>query len=202
MMAAMVPVLALRDVAAGLTQLTGRLGFEAIDAQTARFGTQVLRLCPAGMPPEGLIPLRLDHLAFCVASADAIHARLLDLGAHRHPDFTPDGPREIPEFHEKGVRFVFFEGPERGAFEFCETLGAGEVGEGHDHFAIRNDDLEQSAARIAAFGAEETARHILPGPVNVRFMRAGYTSFELFDEPSTERRAPAEGFIGFLPASE
>jgi len=202
MTAALVPVLALRDVVAGMAHLTGRLGFDAIDAQTARFGTQTLRLCALDAPPNGLVRLRLDHLALRVASADVAHARFLDLGAVRHRGFTPDGPRDIPQFHAMGVRFVFFEGPEGWPFEFCETLGAADVAEGGDHFGIRSNDLDMSAGQIAAYGAIETARYALPGPVNVRFVRAGTTVFELFDEPGTGQPAPDKGFIGFLPGRD
>lgn len=202
MTGALVPVLALRDVAAGRAHLIARLGFDAVDAQTVRFGTQALRLCAARTPPEGMTPMRLDHLAFRVADAAAADVRLLDLGANRHPGFTPDGPRAIPQFHEKGVRFVFFEGPENWPFEFCETIGAAAVSAGADHFAIRSADLDGSAKQIAAFGATEVARYELAGPVHVRFMRAAGAMFELFDEPAAAQPTPDEGFIGLLPATD
>jgi len=151
--------------------------------------------------PEGMVPLRLDHLALRVGDARAAMAGIAGRGGRLSRKFTPDGPREIAEFWKHGVRFVFFDGPEGWPFEFCEKIGAGEVAPGHDHYGVRTPDLDALEARLAGMGAERVAAHVLPGPppVRVRFLALGSKVFEIFDEGPFDEPEPGRGFIGLMP---
>jgi catechol 2,3-dioxygenase-like lactoylglutathione lyase family enzyme len=163
-------------------------------------GDQPIAVVGTGEVPSGMIPLRLDHVAFATDDADATHVRLAAQGARLAGAFTPDGPRDIPEFRAHGVRFVFFDGPEGWPLEFCATNGVARH-PGHDHYAIRTAELDATEARLAALGAGPIARHVLAGaagPVHVRFLSLGNHTFELFDDaPGAEHRSDA-GWIGVL----
>lgn len=198
----MIPVLAVEDSGAALRHLTQVLGLVAEDAATARFGDQRIRLCPLGAPPQGLIRLRLDHVALGIADADRQQGRLLARGARLSGRFTPDGPAEIAAFWENGVRYVFFDGPEGWPVEFCARIGHADAGGGHDHLAIRTEDLDGTEAMLGRLGAGRIARHLLAGdeaPVEVRFLSRGGTVFELFDEPPVMPDPGEAGWIGLLP---
>ena len=197
----MIPVLAVTDPIAAHRHLTTLLGLTAEDGEILRFGEQVIRLCQVGSPPPELIPMRLDHLALRVGDADRIYRSLSARGAQLSPEFTPTGPREIAEFWQRGVRYVFFDGPERWPIEFCARIGQPRASDGHDHLAIRHADLDRAEAALAKLGAKRIARHLLEGPdstVEVRFLSLGATVFELFDEAPISPTAGAGGWIGVL----
>lgn len=167
-----------------------------------RFGDQLVALVTGDATPAGLIPLALDHLALRVPDARKAARDFGANGARLHTGFTPEGPRDIPQFWEHGVRFVFFEGPDGVPLEFCQKLGAEAASAplGHDHYALRARDLAPPQAVCAALGATTVATHLLEGevPVSVRFLARGNEIFELFDEGPFP--APGlYGWIGLLP---
>lgn len=197
--AGMIPVLAVADPARAAAELVRLFGCVADGPGRVRFGTQPIALVAPGARPEGFIALPLDHVAFSVPDAEAAAASYGAAGARLHAAFTPDGVRGIPEFWEKGVRFVFFEGPDRVAFEFCEKTGAG-LSFGHSHYGLRTRDLDGAEAACRALDALPLARYRLgsgDSTVNVRFLARGPDVFELFDEAAT---GPiSSGWIGLLP---
>lgn len=198
----MIPVLAVEDPVAALRQMKQVLGLVAEDPQTLRFGDQVIRLCRVGAPPPGMIPMRLDHVALRIGDADALHRDLTARGARLSAGFTPDGPAEIAAFWGRGVRYVFFDGPEGWPVEFCARIGHPDAPRGHDHLAIRSADLDGVETALAARGAERIAQHHLASgvaPVEVRFLSCGGAVFELFDEPPIPLDPGDGGWIGVMP---
>lgn len=198
----MIPVLAVQDPDAACQSLTDQFGFAPVGPGRIAFGAAHIAVAASDDLPANMIPLRLDHVAFAVADADAVYQAFGAAGARLDPTFTPDGPRDIPQFWDSGVRFVFFQGPHGAPFEFCAKNNAAAVDRGHSHFAIRASDLDAAEVPLAAFGAERVAEHLLPGdphPVSVRFLRSGRDMFELFDEAPAGRADQTHGWVGFLP---
>jgi catechol 2,3-dioxygenase-like lactoylglutathione lyase family enzyme len=201
----MIPVLAVRDPAAGADFLCARLGFAADAADPLRlsYGDQRLQLAQAGQPLPGLIALPFDHLALRVPDPDRVQAVAQGLGARLHADFTPEGPLEIAEFGPSGVRYVFFQGPEGWPVEFCAPRRNAPDDLGHGHYGLRCADVAAMAQSLQAMGASETSRHrLIPAdapPVEVMFLQLGSAVFELFDAPPLAASLPAAGWIGFLP---
>ena len=195
----MIPVLAVRNVAQAKRQLAALFGFIEGAGGHLALGDQQVAVCDAGAPPDRLAALPFDHLALSVEDADAAAEAFAARGGVLDAAYTPDGPAEIPEFWSKGVRFVFFKGPEGAPFEFCQKLGA-EAPLGHSHFGLRTADLDALEARLASSGAARIARHVLPGPppVEVRFLKRGAAVFELFDAPPIGDATPGTGWIGFI----
>ena len=194
----LIPVLALADPAAGAAYLQQVLGFRPAGEGRLAFGAQEVALSRCGQPPAGLVPMRLDHVAFRVGDADRTAAELTAQGGRLAPAFTPDGPLGIAEFWDWGVRFVFLDGPEGWPFEFCARNGQPEAAPGHDHYAIRAQDLDGAEAALTRFAPVPVAQHLLDGPVRVRFLAAGGAMFELFDEAGGSVAPPGAGWIGLL----
>ena len=199
----MTPVLATHDPAAACRMLADQFGFMQVSPGLMTFGTAMVAVVPATALPENLIALPVDHVAFAVDDADAVYRRFSAAGGQIDPAFTPGGPRDIAQFWDHGVRFVFFAGPEGAAFEFCaKNRVKGPVDVGHSHFGIRSANLDLTQADLARFGAKLIARHLLPAapyPVDVRFVQAGPDVFELFDEAPAASPKPGLGWVGFLP---
>ena len=198
----MIPVLAVVDTVAACRLLADQFGFVPTGRDRMAFGTALVAVMPSAALPGNLIPLRLDHAAFQVADADAVYQAFGAAGAMLDPTFTPDGPRDIPQFWDHGVRFVFFQGPQGAPFEFCAKNNAGPLDRAHSHFAIRTSDLDAAEVQLAGFGAKRIAQHLLPGnprPVSVRFMQSGPDVFELFDEAPAGPPYKNQGWVGFLP---
>lgn len=199
----MIPVLAVNDIARAQDTLAGQFGFRSLGPGRMAVGTASIVIVPIGAPPDGLIVLPLDHVAFQVPDADRACRTFLDKGAQPDPHFTPDGPREIAAFWEHGVRFIFFHGPDGAPFEFCAKNAVSPPSDiCHSHFAIRAADLDMAEAQIEALGARRIAHHQLAGglrPVNVRFLQGGSDIFELFDEAPVVVRSDQSGWIGLLP---
>lgn len=199
----MIPVLAVNDLVAARLLLENQLGFRRAASGHMVFGDAEVAVVAADALPVGMTALPFDHIAFRVPDADRCHRRGLASGAAPDVRFTPDGPRDIPDFWRQGVRFVFFQGPDGAPFEFCAQNDATVAqSEGHSHFAIRTQDPDAVATRLAALGATEIARHVLAGaegPVLVRFLQAGAHVFELFDEAPFAMEAAATGWVGLLP---
>lgn len=198
----LIPVLAVEDVEAARLRFQRLFGFSAAGADRVAIGDQQVLLVQAGAAVPGLMPMRIDHVALSVSSADEAHSRHLAAGAALDPHFTPDGPRTIPEFWQNGARFVFFKGPEDWPLEFCEKIGAPDASatSGHDHYGVRTPDVAGTQAALVAMGATLIASHVLgaaDAPVNVRFLALEGAVFELFDEPG-EPPAAANGWVGII----
>jgi len=143
---------------------------------------------PPAAPPAGLRQMQIDHLALATGDVDGLAAQLISGVYQWDARFTPDGPREIGAFWEGGVRFAFVRGPGGVAVEFCARRGAAGPARalGLHHIGLRRADLPGAGATLAAEGATEVARHLLPGtpPVAVRFLQEHNIMWEVFDEPA------------------
>jgi hypothetical protein len=197
----MIPVLAVHDPAAARQALAGVFGFTG-DGTIMTLGRQSIALASPSERPSGFISLRLDHVALSVPDTDAACRDFLSRGAKLSAPFTPEGPREIPEFWESGVRFVFFDGPEGWPLEFCalRNCSAEYPSVGHSHYGIRRPDFELSLGELSHLGATLIARHKLAGsgaPVNVAFLQFQSTILEVFDEPSFNPHSET-GWIGLI----
>lgn len=130
----------------------------------------------------------IDHLALAVADVDEALAGLMARGA-RLEATTPEGPREIAEFWEGGVRYVFLEGPEGARIELCGRLvGAPREGlPGHDHIGIPCTDLAAVEGFFLGLGLQPVAAVDLQcddGVTRVRFLAAGTSVVELYEPPA------------------
>lgn len=199
----MIPVLAVRDPVSACRTLADQFGFVQGPHGRMAFGTTQITVVSSDALPSALIRLRLDHVAFHVAAVDEIYETFCRAGAVPDPSFTPDGPRDIPQFWDHGVRFIFFQGPGAAPFEFCtRTNASAGVERGHDHFAIRAFELDAAEARVGLLGGRRIAEHSLPAvtrSVSVRFVQTGPVVFELFDEPPFAANTPATGWVGLMP---
>lgn len=197
----MIPVLAVDDPAAACEQLACHFGFQKRDG-LMWLGTQAISVLKTGDQPTGFVALPLDHIALSVTDAAEACRVFSGRGATYSKSHTPDGLREIPEFWDNGVRFVFFEGPMSAPLEFCETIGiAPQAREmNHDHYGIRRMDFEKTVLDLQELGAVQIARHRLLATndtINVMFLRWNDSVLELFDERSVHAPTP-HGWTGFL----
>ena len=204
--ATLIPVLAVADPETAKAALRRHFGFEPAGKGRIKLGSQHIAVVPTGNLPEGMVSLRLDHVALAVADADAVQSTFAERGAELHRSFTPDGPRDIAEFWRDGVRFVFFQAPDGWPLEFCTRNGRGAMAAdfGHDHYAIRSPDIAAVERDLAKAGVVPLARHCLAGangPVNVAFLKLGATVFELFDEaPFAAHGTRDGGWVGLIAA--
>ncbi len=187
-----VPELAIRDRMAAARMLTQVFGFRGADADGDLFalGDQLVALVADEVTGHGVI----DHLALAVADVDAALADALSRGA-KLEGTTPDGPQEIAEFWDAGVRYVFLEGPDGARIEFCAKLGADARDglPGHDHIGIPCTDLAATEAFFLSLGLDPVAAVDLrraDGVTKVRFLSAGEGMVELYEPPAL-RGAPA-----------
>lgn len=187
-----VPELAVRDRATAAQMLIQVFGFRAEGGPDGLLclGDQAVALVAARDAGHGVI----DHLALAVADVDAALAQLEARGG-RLDGTTPDGPREIAEFWETGVRYVFLEGPEGARIELCARLGGGGRGglPGHDHLGIPCTDIAATEGFFLSLGLVPVAGVDLAraeGVTKVRFLSAGQGMVELY-EPPTLRGAAA-----------
>lgn len=197
----MIPVLAVRDPGAAKGQLREMFGFRDTASDRLALGDQEILVCAVSRVPQALVALPFDHLALSVKDVDRALEAYSSHGGELDPDFTPEGPVDIPEFWGNGVRFVFFQGPDGAPLEFCQKLGA-ETGPGHSHYGVRTPLLDETEGALSALGARRVARHILSGtpPVEVRFLALGNKIFELFNAAPSGEAHPNEGWIGFIDA--
>lgn len=147
----MIPVLAVSDPEAACAMLAGVFGFEPRENGVMMFGNHAISLVQIGAVPGGMLRMPLDHVAFSVTDADRAHLQFMARGGNLARSFTPDGPKDIPEFWDHGVRFVFFDGPDGWPFEFCMKKGAA-TGQGHDHFAIRKANITTAVTALGNIG--------------------------------------------------
>lgn len=196
----MTPILAVDDPVSAREMLARVFGFVSTGNGCMALGGQDVAVIRAGEAPKRMLRMQLDHVAFATPDADAACANFMARGGHLARAFTPDGPSDIPEFWDKGVRFVFFDGPEGWPVEFCMKKGA-PARSGHDHFAVRAAKMETVEDRLVAMGATPVAHHRLrgnDGPVEVSFLARGADMFEVFDEGPFPDPGLAHGWIGFL----
>jgi len=179
-----VPELAVMDPAAAAAMLRDVFGF-AGTGEVLALGDQAVALVAAERAAgQGGI----DHLALAVADVDAALAGMRARGA-RLEATTPEGPREIAEFWEGGVRYVFLEGPEGARIELCARLPQdGRAGlPGHDHIGIPCTDLAATEGFFLGLGLRPLAAVDLrrdDGVTKVRFLAAGDSVVELYEPPA------------------
>lgn len=180
-----IPELAVTDRQGAARMLMQVFGFRVEDADDGllSLGDQRVALVSATETGHGVI----DHLALAVADVDRALADCLARGG-RVEGTTPDGPREIAEFWEGGVRYVFVEGPEGARIEFCARLGATERDglPGHDHVGIPCTDLAATEGFFLSLGLVPVAGLDLvraDGVTKVRFLSAGQGMVELYEPP-------------------
>ncbi|WP_376871051.1 hypothetical protein [Albirhodobacter sp. R86504] len=199
--AKLLPVLALADPEAGIAQLCEAFGFKDLGQGRVGYGDLTVLVSDGAEGLSGFLPLRMDHLALKVPDLGPVLAQM----PTKFSRVTPEGPREIEEFWETGVRYVFFDAPEDWPLEFCTLRGGGGRAHGLDHFGLRVATLAPFEATLESMGAVCVARHQL-GAVNVSFLRRAGQVFELFDEPPVEGARtvadgdlPLRGWCGFVP---
>ncbi|WBU60868.1 hypothetical protein [Paracoccus albus] len=196
--AAIIPVLSLCDVAAGVEMLKRVFGFDLAhdDAFGLELvlGNQRLRVVERF---ETVGALRAQHLALSVPDTDVAMHECLARGGTLANTMTPNGPEEIDEFWEQGVRYVFFDGPEGSLIELCAKKGStGSPHWGHDHIGICCDEVGKEASLFLKIGCKIVAKHTLLQPdsrTEVMFLERGDTIIELF--------TPPEGGIGVAGCS-
>lgn len=183
-----VPELAVRDRAAAAHMLVEVFGFSRGEGDLLHLGDQALALVQGTAPAHGVI----DHLALAVRDVDQALAAALAQGA-RLESTTPDGPCEIAEFWQAGVRYVFLQGPEGARIEFCAKLGGQTRADlpGHDHLGIPCTDIAATEGFFLALGLARVAAVDLEraeGVTKVRFLSAGDGMVELYEPPALRGR--------------
>lgn len=183
-----VPELAVRDRAAAAHMLVEVFGFSRGEGDLLHLGDQALALVQGTAPAHGVI----DHLALAVRDVDQALAAALAQGA-RLEATTPDGPCEIAEFWQAGVRYVFLQGPEGARIEFCAKLGGQTRADlpGHDHLGIPCTDIAATEGFFLALGLAPVAAVDLEraeGVTKVRFLSAGDGMVELYEPPALRGR--------------
>ena len=191
--------MAVRDPAAARRKLADDFGWTD-DGSLMRLGDQAIFVIAIGGRPENFLAAPLDHVALTVADADSACRTFSARGARLAARYTPSGPRDIPEFWEHGVRFVFFDAPDGWPLEFCAVngRGIGSAAFGHGHYGIRCANIEAAEQYFAGRGASRIAGYRLetsPTIVNVLFLQLGAAILELFDEPPLAEDHGA-GWIG------
>lgn len=180
-----VPELAVRDRAAAAGMLQRVFGFAEDGEGLLCLGDQRIALVPAEVASgHGMI----DHLALAVGDVDAALAEMVARGG-RLEATTPEGPCEIAEFWEGGVRYVFLEGPEGARIELCGRLaGPARAGlPGHDHIGIACAELVGMERFFLDLGLRPLAAVDLrraDGVTAVRFLAAGDSVVELYAPPA------------------
>ncbi len=198
---AIIPELSVRDPQAAQRWLCGVFGFVAAGDEL-RLGSQRIALTKGAPGGHG----RIDHLALAVADVDLALAPLLAAGV-RLDDTTPDGPLEIAEFWDSGVRYAFVQGPEGARIELCARRGGDTRPRmpdpalpdhplpGHDHIGIPCTDITATEAFFLSLGLQPVAAIDLirpEGRIPVRFLRLGSSVVELY-APSVPPACAAQG---------
>ena len=145
----LVAELSLMHPEAGTEMLQRVFGFDSIGG-VLRLGTQMLSVTQASGPrTHG----RIDHIALAVPDIDVALARMTGAGAALDVAVTPNGPKDIPEFWETGIRYVFVSGPEGARIELCQRNTDAVDCTGHDHIGIPCRDIAAMQAFFEAHGA-------------------------------------------------
>ncbi len=198
----MIPVLAVQDPDAACATLARVFGFLPGGNGSMVFGSHAVAVVRIGAEPGGMVRMPLDHVAFATTDVDQACRQFMARGGKLAHTFTPDGPKDIPEFWDHGVRFVFFDGPDGWPFEFCMKKGTSSS-EGHDHFAIRTADIMTAVGQLGNMGGIPVAQHRLggdAGAVEVQFLALGSHMFEVFAEGPYPYVDSDRGWIGLLPS--
>lgn len=182
-----IPELAVRDLVAAEAMLTQVFGFRR-DGDFMVSGSQRIALVAAnaaGNTAGG--HGGIDHLALKVNDVDAALRDFQTRGAVID-DTTPNGPQEIAEFWDQGVRYVFLRGPEGARIELCARRGAAEQPDlpGHDHIGVPCTDTTATEAFLLSLGLTLVARFVLvrpEGTIPVHFLSAGNSVVELYGPP-------------------
>lgn len=198
----MIPVLSVKDKVSAGVLLKSQFGFQQ-SGDIFMLGDQAIKLVARGDVLANFIPLPFDHLAIAASDIDQHTQHFTSKGATLSKDYTPDGPREIAEFWEQGVRYVFFRGPDNALIEFCEIKGRPHVKQfGHSHIGVRRSSIAEAMDEISQFDTKLLASYRLDGgsaPVNVAFVNWENVVLEFFDEPLTAPRSET-CWIGFVPS--
>ena len=112
----MAPVLCVDSPATACSYLENQFGFRRLGSCLMAFGNAQVAVVSVADEPDDLIAMHLDQVAFSLADAEATSHRLQHASAVLDPRFTPDGPSDIPDFRDRGVRFVFRAGANRSPF--------------------------------------------------------------------------------------
>ncbi len=196
----MIPVLYARSPDTAFEQIEKNFGFVK-SGNMASLGNQSIMIVTPNTQVSNFFPLRFDHLAISVPDVDSVHLECVKRGAKLDKNFTPDGPREISEFWENGVRFVFFEGPENAPFEFCEKIGNAQMSMfEHGHYGIRCTSIIETKSKLLSLNAIDIASYRLKGQeavTHVEFLKCGSDILEIFDEPDVSS-ADHFGWAGFI----
>jgi catechol 2,3-dioxygenase-like lactoylglutathione lyase family enzyme len=185
-----IPELSVADPAAARAMLAEVFGF-AVEGDRMVLGSQRIAL-RAATGPRG--HGKIDHLALAVTDIDATLARVQAQGGLLEAT-TPDGPREIAEFWEAGVRYVFLQGPEGARIEYCARLPQDHRAglPGHDHIGVPCTDIDASEAFLRGLGLLPLAAVDLTradGVTAVRFLAAGDSVVELYGPPQLRGAVP------------
>lgn len=175
-----IPVLSLPDADAACRMLAEVFGFVA-DGGLMRLGDQVIAVEAGSAAGHGVI----DHLAIAVPDLGIASRDLLARGARPDATVTPDGPLDIPEFWDGGVRYLFLEGPAGARIEVISNLAAPQ-GPGHDHIGIPCTDILATSAFLTSLGASPRAAFTLKreeGTTEVRFLSLQGSVLELYQPP-------------------
>lgn len=203
----LIPILSLEDPRAGIALLTRVFGFECVGTGDG-FGT----IMALGNQRILIVPklsivgsVRPHHLALSVPYTDMAMNECLSRGGVLAQSMTPDGPLEIPEFWNHGVRYVFFEGPEGALIELCMKKGQVSSNDwGHDHIGIECEDIAASQTQFENAGCDLLASHSLhrdDDVTDVAFLKRGASVAELFCPPKASKAAdtpPLSGWVGCL----
>ncbi|TNC74710.1 hypothetical protein [Rubellimicrobium roseum] len=193
---ALIPELVLRDPEAGSLFLERVFGFAQQDGRLV-LGSQEVILSQG--EPDGRHG-RIDHLALSVPSiSDALAACTARGGVLG--ESTPKGPVIIPEFWERGVEYVFLDGPEGAKIELIARRPPAAMRPwGHDHIGISCADLRPMRDFFLGIGLEERAAvtlERLEGRVDVAFLAWGEDVVELYCLPETRADPSLNAGQGF-----
>lgn len=198
------PILSFEDVGRGITWLEQVFQF-SVESWQASFGTTMVlgdqrivisrKLSIAGA-------VGLHHLALSVPEADEAMVDCLKRGGKLAGSMTPNGPLEIPEFWQNGIRYVFFEGPEGVLIELCakkETIS--KTSWGHSHLGVMCQDVGRECGLFESMNCKRIANYQLcrpKGTTDVVFLEFGRSLVELFSGERAERGHTSVGWIGCL----
>lgn len=182
----MIPILCVSDVLSARKILIDVFNF-SVDGKFMALGDQKILIVKEGEFPKNMIPIRLDHVAISIQDVEKTCEQFMEDGATLHPSFTPDGPVEINEFWDRGVRFVFFNGPEGAPIEFCERIGErNKTPYSHGHYGVRCLNISDGRSQLSNLDPQHVANFKLVRTnqnTNVDFYRVDNALFEIFDEP-------------------
>lgn len=193
----MIPVLSVSDISNARDHLINVFGFEALDGNKIRFGDAEIIIVSYTDIPKAIIRKPIDHIAFSVQSLAEFESSSLGRNGYYHSEYTPEGIKEIPEFWESGVKYVFFEGPDGAPFEFCCRNSIEAAEKGVDHVGIRNLDINEAQSHYLEYSPKVVSEYKLDD-VNIRFFTVNEYMFEAFTAVGDNGMDSEIGWIGFI----